>query len=367
MSSPATLRLDRLKLHAVRSLTDGTFTPGPRFNLICGDNGQGKTSLLEAIYLVATTRSFRTSRMREVATHGTKAFSIHAELARGAEPTMLRSVVWESGALRASLDHQPARTLAEYATRAPVVVFHPAELQLSTGAAVLRRRLLDRIALYRTPAILGQSARYAKALRARQELLRSQASQSELAAYEHILAEAGAWISAARIRALEDLKAETVRVFSALTAGEHHLGLKIKSGGSVDTTTALTELEQRRDRDRRAPQATFGPQRDDIEIRVDEHLARESASQGQHRAIALSLKAAETAAIVQITGMMPIQLLDDVSSELDEDRTSALIRMVSQSPHQVFLTTTRPELIRPFADPNLVSLFQIVSGHIKAL
>ena len=195
MTSPS-LTLDRLVVRGVRNLADLELEAAPEQNLITGDNGQGKTSLLEAIYLAATSKSFRTARPREIVRHGDKSFTVRARFTerRGALPPFTReqTVAYEERAMHVRLDGNSPPTLAAYATRSPVVVFHADELALSSGPAAMRRRLLDRVALYLVPAALRASSTYGKALKTRHELLRRRGSAGELSAYESVAASSGA-------------------------------------------------------------------------------------------------------------------------------------------------------------------------------
>jgi DNA replication and repair protein RecF len=364
------LTLDTLRVEGVRNLESATFRPGPRLNVVFGLNGHGKTTVLEAIYVAATTRSFRTSRLRDLVAHGASTFSIQASFTerRADLPPLTRtqSAVFSEGKLHARLDGQKPPTLADFAVRSPVVVFHPEELALSTGPAALRRRLLDRVALYRAPTFAASLNRYAKALKSRQELLRRGASTHELEAYEQLLATAGAEIVRARRRAHLAIEPAVLEAFARIAAPGLELKLDYRTSGEDDEQVCARELAARRDRDRRAITAGFGPHRDDLELRLGGKLAREVASQGQHRAITLSLKAAESVAVREITGLEPIQLLDDVSSELDGERTAALLGFLSEMRGQVFVTTTRPELVTVALRSQNPNEFQIVSGQIKS-
>ncbi|NUP10276.1 MAG: DNA replication and repair protein RecF [Polyangiaceae bacterium] len=362
--------LASLRVEAFRNLADATFEPSDRINVVFGQNGQGKTSLLEAIYVVATTKSFRTARLREVTTHQRGGFSVRASFIerRGDLPSLERqhTAVYAEGSLHVRLDGNRPQTLADYAVRSPVVVFHPEELTLSTGPAALRRRLLDRVALYRSPTVAAELSRYTRALRARQELLRRGATEAELTSYESILASSGSIVSRARREAVESLVEPTLEAFRRIAAPDLELTLRYRNGGSEDSDAFARELEQRRSNDRNAVTATFGPHRDELELKLNGRAARQVASQGQHRAITLSLKAAETNAVTSITGLEPIQLLDDVSSELDRERTEALLIFLAETRGQVFATTTRPELLTPSLGPENTKLFQVVNGELKS-
>jgi DNA replication and repair protein RecF len=128
--------------------------------------------------------------------------------------------------------------------------------------------------------------------------------------------------------------------------------------------TARAELARERGRDARAPSASFGPHRDDLTLRLGGHAVRLVASQGQHRAITLALKAAESAVLQRLTGLTPIQLLDDVSSELDPTRNRALYTFLREARGQVFLTTPRPELVEGPFEALERSSFQVLAGQV---
>lgn len=351
------LELERLSVRGLRVLSRVDLSPATRLNVIWGNNGHGKTSLLEAIYFVATSKSFRTSRLGELVRHDESAMSVRARFIERSET--LEPLAREQSAATAGrgsgvvvrIDGDKPRALVEYATRSPVVVFHPDELSLSSGPALGRRTMLDRLSLFVDARSAETRARYAHALKARHELLKRGASDgSELAAFETLCAEHGAALTQMRARAAELLVAELQAAFVQIAAPDLQLVVRYVAGGSADVAKASAELERRRRQDAARPSAGFGPHRDDLELRFGEHLVRIVASQGQHRALTLAMKAAETATIAKERGVEPILLLDDVSSELDPERTGALFSFLSLHRGQIFLTTTRPELIRTPAD-----------------
>lgn len=348
------LTLERLAVRDLRNLERVDLEPAPRLNVIWGNNGHGKTSLLEAIYFAATSRSFRTHRMGELVRHGAEAASARARFVErvGSLPPLAREQVAAIEGKRCSvlIDGNKPPSLASYATRSPVVAFHPEELSLSTGPAGGRRTLLDRLALFMDPRSADHRARYERATRARQELLRRGAATEEKAAgeldaFEELCAVHGAALTRARAAAAAALAPELAQAFASIAAPDLELGVRFAPGGSGDAGEARETLRAQRRRDAQRASAGFGPHRDELELSIDGHPARIVASQGQHRALTLALKAAETAAIREARGLEPILLLDDVSSELDPDRTAALFTFLGFSRGQVFLTTTRRELI----------------------
>lgn len=348
MSTP-NLFLRGLKAVGVRNLGPLQLEPAPKFNVLAGDNGQGKTSVLEAIYLAATSRSFRVTAAREARTHGASLLAVEARIAerRGDGPPIDRTQSYRLENARAALtvNDQRPRSLAAYAVQSPVVVFHPDELALSTGPAAHRRKLLDRLVLYTQPAAAGAAGEYAKALKSRQELLRRTTEGGELDAYEDVAARAGAALTRARRRAVEALRPHLHVAFAQIADPQLVLGCSYIEGGSSDEEEALRELAARRPRDARVGSATYGPHRDDLRLELDGKPARDVASQGQHRALTLALKAAESETIRDATGLEPIHLLDDVSSELDPRRTRALFTYFQGARGQLFLSTTRAELV----------------------
>jgi DNA replication and repair protein RecF len=365
------LYLERLIVRGVRNLAHVDLVPSPRFNLVVGDNGQGKTSLLEAIYVAATSKSFRTSRLAEVVSHHASGFAVRARFVerRGLEEPIHRD---QSAALDASrvelrVDGNRPPRAADFAVKSPVVVFHPDELLLSTGPAAIRRRLLDRVALYRSPMAAACLAAYGRALKTRQEILRrSGVHAPELDAYETILAERGAEVTRARAEAASDLATDAVLAFARIGAPELSLRMSFERGGSDDPQTAKLELEKRRPRDVRSLTASFGPHRDELQLTLEGHAARLVASQGQHRALTLALKVAESATVARVTGLDPILLLDDVSSELDKSRMQALFRFLDEARGQVFITTPRPDLLEGSVMRLERKEFRVVEGAVMS-
>jgi DNA replication and repair protein RecF len=371
--------LEALSVRDFRNLARVDIAPAPRMNVVSGSNGHGKTSLLEAIYFAATSRSFRTHRTGDLIRHGCQVASARAKFTehKGDLPPLSREQTAAASGSRGcvvTLDGNKPQSLASFATRSPVVVFHPEEMALSTGPASLRRKLLDRVALFIDPASADSKARYTHAIRARQELLHRKGAppasptSAEVEAFEVLAAKHGAEVTRARQRAAEALTVELHAAFRQIAAPELELTATFQPGGSADEAEARATLESQRARDAHRPSAGFGPHRDDLGLFFDGHAARLVGSQGQHRALTLSIKAAEAAAVAAVRGLEPILLLDDVSSELDPDRTAALFQFLALARGQIFLTTTRPDLIvTPGLDRNTRSDFRIDRGSAVAL
>ena len=154
--------------------------------------------------------------------------------------------------------------------------------------------------------------------------------------------------------------------FAQIAAPELVLSVAYEPGGSADPERALDELAGRRARDAHAKIATFGPHRDELALALDRHPVRQVASQGQHRAVALAMKIAESATIAETTGLWPIQLLDDISSELDPARTEALLLFLEQTRGQLFITGTREGLLREAFRGKIPQVFRMVKGVVQS-
>lgn len=339
------LRVEHVQIRGFRNLASVDVTFGERFNVIAGDNGQGKTNLLEAVYVLATSKSFRSSRMGELLRFGESLASVRGRMIDDGD-ARTQSVGIQPGSRMVRIDDKRPRTLAAYAVRTPMVVFHPGDLALSMGASSERRRLLDRTALYLEPASMGELDSYTKAARARQRALETRGvSARDLGEWETLCVRHGLAIMDHRARAGEQLSRWAKIAFSRIGAPELSLVIDYAPAAPRDESAYLDELERRRPADLRRGSSGVGPHRDELALSLSGRNVRGVASQGQHRAVTLSLKAAEIEVIGHACGVRPVLLLDDVSSELDRERTAALFSFLRDLEGQVLLTTTRPELI----------------------
>src|SRR6185503_8452764 len=281
----ASLAIFAIALRNFRNIASADLTDLARFTVFSGNNGQGKTSVLEAAYLVCTTRSFRTARLGEIVRHGEEVASVRAKVVEGGDAR--EQVIGLRGSIRtvSSAGKRPP-SLASYAVESPAVVFHPGEMVLSSGPASKRRTLLDRIALFVDPTSMDHLKRYMLASRSRQRVLETRGTGApELDGFETIIANHGAAICRIRREACQRIANELATSFPRITAETRVREARYEPGGHEEEDALLAALAAQRERDRHRGSASSGPHRDDLVLRLGGYDARVEASQGEHRAI----------------------------------------------------------------------------------
>jgi DNA replication and repair protein RecF len=364
-ATASALRFERVAIRRLRNIAALDFDPAPRLNVIVGDNGQGKTSILEALYLVATTKSFRAERLGTVVQEGAEQASVVAKISESGATREQRTVLAARSRI-VRLDGKAPSTLSLYATRTPVVVFAPSDLELVSGSASGRRRLLDRVALYLDPPGADARIRYERALRSRQRTLEERGPQArELDAFEQVMAEEGARFALARKRAADGIVEQLSTTLAFVAPSDLAIVARYQAGGSTDAKEFAERLAQSRPADVRRGAANFGPQRDELELELDGRPARSHASQGQQRLLTLALKLAELDCVRRARLAHPILLLDDISSELDPSRTGAVYEYLLAAQSQVFVTATRLDLFPvPVLDLPERGDFRVLAGSL---
>ena len=371
------MRLNQLVLRNFRSYTDCEINFTDRVNLIVGENAQGKTTLLEAIYFLSTAKSHRTYPDDELIRHNEDWFYLKGEVAATDDPhtnpevhnlqpldLMTVEVSNElSGKKRFKSNGVLQKKLSQWIGQFNVVFFSPESLTLVKGAPADRRRFIDILISQINSAYLNALQNYQFALKQRNELLKQirskQASPEFLDPWDDILITEGVSIIQTRVRIFAQLK-DYIQAKHAELTGNREI-LKVKYQPSPEKIDDLTEqeatelfrrgLQSSRSYDILRGMTSLGPHRDDFKLILETQSdgkmylqeAKAFGSQGQQRTIALALKLGELKLIHETTGKTPIVLLDDVFSELDEERSSFLFELLGRLNAQIFITSTRQE------------------------
>jgi len=338
------LKLLALQLTDFRNVQQAVVELHPKFNVFAGDNAQGKTNLLEALYLLGTLRSFRATRTEELIRFGQPEALVKARVERQGLARVLEVIV-RPGQRTAKVDGKVVRAAADWFGGFNAVLFAPEDLGLPKGSPKLRRRFLDRAVFNANPSYLKIAQQYEKLLRSRNAVLRDGVAQAPLVeTYDERLAEVGGEMVAARTAYVSQIADRFAAAYEEITRS----GVRATARYITETPDAPSILSALRDslrRDLARGFTTCGPHADDLELMLDDRPARLFGSQGQLRAVVLALKIAEIQHLESVLGEPPVLMLDDVSSELDPQRNRYLFDFIRQMSCQCVITTTDPSHI----------------------
>lgn len=351
--------LARLSLTDFRNHADAVLAPGPGFVVLSGDNGAGKTNVLEAVSLLAPGRGLRRAPLSEMARQGgSGGFGVAAVLADDtALGTGTRPDAPERRLVRINGAPATAMALAEWLT---VLWLTPAMDRLFVEPAGERRRFLDRLALALAPGHANHASRYEAAMRERNRLLADDRPEDPewLAALEARMAEHGAAVDAARRTTVAMLAA---RIAASPAGAFPRAGLSIEGwGGDADRLRA--ELAAGRPRDAAAGRTLAGPHRSDLAVvHLEKGQAAHRCSTGEQKALLLGLVLAHAALVAERAGRPPLLLLDEVAAHLDPGRRAALFERLAGG-GQVWLTGTEPGLFDAIGME--ATRFHVVDGRV---
>jgi DNA replication and repair protein RecF len=360
VSSTGTIQTLSIRdLRAYASL-DAAFGPGPQ--LIVGPNAAGKTTLLEAIVLLAWGRSHRTSADGELVRWGSELARVEGRAGPETVEVALVRPAGGSGARKRIRVNGVPRRAAGLVDLLRTVVFAPEEMLLVIGSPGLRRAALDQLAIQRSPAYGRELATYGRTLQQRNSLLRAireeQAGRDELRFWDDSFLDAGGAIVAERLRLLEDLAGPLARAHAEIAPDEAEatrLTITYATNapaqpGETPRDALARRLAETAEKEVWNGSTLVGPHRDDVVFNLDRRDMSGFASRGQQRTAILAFKLAELDLLTEQDGRPPLLLLDDVFSELDPDRRSHLVRRIAGLPQTFVTTTTLHDL-----DPALIA------------
>ena len=363
LSHSSAVQMRRLRVRDLRRFREQELLPSPGFNLILGDNGSGKSSLLEAMHLMAHGRSFR-GRVRDgLIRNGEAALEVYVEWEQAA--IQHRAGLRHTGSKwEARLDSANVGHLGELCAALAVVTFEPGSHILIHGSSEARRRYLDWGLFHVEPDFLPQWRRYARALKQRNSLLRSQRVDSQLDAWEQELAHAGELLSGYRNAYVARLQPHLDRVIAALFPAAGHVVLSLQPGWKQQELSLVDALLIARERDQSQGHTTIGPHRADVRLEFTHFAGRESLSRGQAKLAALSLLIAQAAQLAEHDGAWPILQLDDLASELDRHHQQRVLQFLHGCGAQVFVTGTEPPA--GLADLGIdITMFHMEHGELR--
>lgn len=357
--------IKKLTLKGFRNYENAELEFSPLTNMIYGNNAQGKTNILEAVYLFAQGRSHRAKTDKELVRFGDEFARLSIDFADAQRSYNGQMQIMKNGRKAVSVNHVHITKLSRLMNYLNVVMFSPEDLNIVKGSPNVRRRFIDSSLSQLYPSYMSALMEYNKVLNQKNSLLKmlrsgGRASDPTLSVWNEQLAETGARIMSARIEFVKCIN-ESAQTIQSEISGEHlkvvyHPSFKLEDIGK---NMIYDYLEQRSRREVEMGSAQYGIQRDDLEIFVNDREAKLFGSQGQQRTAALSMKIAQSEYIKEIKGEYPVLLLDDIMSELDINRRMYLSERIRDK--QVLITSTDTDLTDEMTD---TKLFHIDNGTV---
>ncbi|MCY8024144.1 DNA replication/repair protein RecF [Bacillus sonorensis] len=345
-----------------------------KVNVIIGENAQGKTNLMEAIYVLAMAKSHRTSNDKELIRWDEDYAKIEGRVIKKNGPVPIQLVISKKGK-KGKVNHIEQQKLSQYVGAVNTIMFAPEDLNLVKGSPQVRRRFLDMEIGQVSPVYLHDLSLYQKILSQRNHFLkqlqtRKQTDQTMLDVLTEQLTEFAAKVVKKRLQFVDQLEKWAQPIHSGISRGLEELTLKYHTSLHVSDSPDLSKMinsyqetfSKLRDKEIERGVSLSGPHRDDVLFYVNGRDVQTYGSQGQQRTTALSLKLAEIDLIQEEIGEYPILLLDDVLSELDDYRQSHLLNTI-QGRVQTFVTTTSVDGI-DHQTLNEAEIFRVANGTL---
>jgi DNA replication and repair protein RecF len=363
------MTLTRLSVQSFRNLEPATFEFGSGFNIFCGDNAQGKTNILESIYLLGTLKSFRMAKNQDLICWE-RQFSLIKGLVSAHGSDREVALLLERGTKKVRVDQKTVVRVADFFGILTTVLFAPEELTMVRGAPESRRRYLDRAIFAGDMMYLTRHHEYMRILKQRNSLLKSGDIRA-LEPWNEQLAAAGAQIVTRRVSYLKRFDAILKSTYREISGTDDEAGIAYRPVHSQCTdvlgdnvacmTAALVKLQ---DQELMQRTTLAGPHRDDILFTLNGKNLRSASSQGQQRCFVLGLKMAEIELLRSCHDLQPVLLLDDMASELDSKRTANLLAFIAARNMQVFITTTGMDNFDMFMESGDSRLFHVKRGTV---
>lgn len=368
------MKLTNLMLENYRNYSHVQLEFSESLNIFLGENAQGKTNLLESIYVLALTRSHRTNQEKDFILWGEEFARLAGDIKKRNGSVSLEMSISNKGK-KTKVNHLEQRRLSDYIGELNVVLFAPEDLLLIKGAPKLRRRFIDMELGQINPIYLHYLSVYQKILAQRNRYLKESEKSGKLdETYLDILntqlTESGSQVIYLRFQFLEKLQKWAQSIHQKITNNKEELTLRYASTVSVEPLMEVetiqevffNELKKNQKRELFTHNTSVGPHRDDLLFFINEKDVQTFGSQGQQRTTALSLKLAELELIYEELGEYPILLLDDVMSELDDDRQIHLLETIDGK-IQTFISTTTLKHLRQKMTTN-PDIFNVVNGTV---
>lgn len=355
--------LKRLRVTGVRNLHSQVLDFGPGLNFLYGANGSGKTSVLEAISLLAMGRSFRTATVKPLIQHSLDACLAQGTVHRSTQQHALGIQRFRNGAAHVRVDGVTVQSLTRLAELLPVVLLNTDSVELVTGAPELRRRFLDGLVFHVEQTFLHSWRVYYRALRQRNAGLRRGTLTGD-AAWRREMAQAGEALTTLRSEWASILAVEAQKMAACLSPDLTELNITFRAGWSDERSLAET-LDRRVDGDSAQGFSQVGPHRADLKITVGGRSAADTLSRGQLKLVVTALKLAQGRMLSTSPEVAPVYLVDDIAAELDRNHSAAVCGVLAEREAQIILTSASRSEIEQLWPTSDITLFHVEQGSIR--
>ncbi len=367
--------LNSLNILNFKNISESSLELSEGVNCFVGSNGMGKSNILEAVYYLSMARSFRAIPDAELLRYGTTEMMVQGRYnttATDGTPRLEVSIGYRRGSRKVlRRDGKECRRFSDHIGTVPIVIAAPSDNTIITGMPEERRRLIDSVISQANPLYLRALIRYNEALSQRNAMLKSGISDPLLTeSVEAVMVESAQTICRLRAEWIADISTPFSSLYGLIAGEGEQASLQYKN--SVEADSFALSLARSRAKDSIVGFTTVGPHRDDIELLLNDHSMRRSASQGQMKSYTVALRLAVFHFLRQRTSTLPLLLLDDIFDKLDASRVENIVRTISSDNHnygQIFITDTNrthiDSILRSTAGS--YSLFAVEDGNYSLL
>ncbi|MDD2319276.1 MAG: DNA replication/repair protein RecF [Geobacteraceae bacterium] len=362
------MKLQRIQIHSFRNIITAELAPSERFNIIIGNNAQGKTNILESIFLLGTMKSFRMVRNADLITYGAPYSLIKGWGIRDGVTREIALSISASGK-KAFVDQKAVIRPTDFFGTINTVVFSPEDISMVRGLPEMRRKYLDRAIFSGDTGYLAIHHEYFRILKNRNALLKKGETDG-LDVWTERLADAGARLMEKRESFLAEIQELFKDYYQSIAGPEEKARLTYRTRITEQNRSRSSlcnalhgALEKIITEELRRGTTLLGPHRDDLECFLNDKPLNHHGSQGEQRSFILALKMAEIEYLRKKWGNPPVLLLDDITSELDRNRNGNLMDFLKEKDMQVFITTTSLENISLGGISNY-STFPVSNGKV---
>lgn len=358
------MTLSKLGVTAFRNIQHIDIHPHTEFNLICGDNGAGKTSLLESIYYLSCAKSFKTNLTQSIIQNHQDQLTIHGIAHYHNNDYSLGIAKNNDGTRQIHINSEKTRSIAELTSHLPTLLITTTSYRFFHDGPKFRRQLVDWGLFHMKPKYNTTWKAYQTVLKQRNASIKSQRYSQIIQTWDTLLAEHGEEINNCRESYINQIKPFFRELVETLLPELPQLDLIYNKGWSKEQGL-LSAIEQSYQQDNRLGYTTKGPHRADLVISCDHAPACEYLSQGQQKLAITALKLAQGKLLAIEKNRSPIYLIDDLPSELDDNKIQLICSALLELNSQTFITTIRSQSISQFIQENQFNLFHMKQGKLN--